>query len=271
MLVTALATPFKDNKTDVRSYRRLVESQIGYADALLALGTTAEAQLLSDREKTTLVRLAAEYSPDTPLWVGVGDSDTRRAARSAKLAAQWGAYGILLAPPSFVKCTPQGFVRHVLCVAEASELPIMLYNAPSRCGYELDPSCLERLTKAVPFLKDAGGANKTAEYARYATVLCGNECLLKEMFCRGAQGIVSVVSNIAPRLTKKVAEKSASQKERETFETLARLAALEVNPIAIKYMLFKKGIFDTFDVRLPLTNACAATRAAIDEIFGGKL
>lgn len=270
MLVTALATPYKEGKIDCYSYEKLIDFQLKQGvDALLALGTTAEASLLDGCEKKLLLRIAKGMASKHPVWVGVEIADTRRAAEFAETAQKLGADGILLAPPAFVKCTCEGFFSHVKTVAEAVTLPIMLYNAPSRCGYTLDLKTLYRLTDVVSCLKDAGSdLDYTQSAAEKMTVLCGNDPLLSKMLERGAKGAVSVVSNVAPQLTRKMIESTATEKEKTLFDKLAKLSMSEINPICIKYMLYKAGIFDSFDVRLPLTNASKKSQKHIDRIMG---
>lgn len=267
MLVTALATPFCNGKTDALSYERLVKSVSEYSDALLAVGTTAEALLLNDCEKKLLVKLAKGIAPQLPLFVGVESPCTRVAVEQAQRAAEWGASGLLVAPPAFVKCTSDGFVQHIETIARESGLPVMLYNAPSRCGYTPDVSAWERTLNCATYIKDAGDdMNFTRRFADKTTVLCGNETLLNRALKNGAKGVVSVVANVAPKLTKRVSDGTADDDQKTLFVKLATLSMQEVNPIAVKYMLYKKGVFAHFDVRLPLTAASERTRALIDKL-----
>ena len=272
MLITALATPFKEGKIDSRSYEKLISRQKNSVDGLLAVGTTAEALLLDDCEKKLLITLAKGVAPQLPLWVGVENADTKEATKDAVTAEKLGANGILLAPPAFVKCTPKGYLLHAKQIAEAVDIPVMLYNAPSRCGYVLDRRIVEKLSESGRYLlKDAGGNLQFTEaLSAKMTVLCGNDGLLSEMLARGAKGCVSVVSNVAPELTRKIIS-GASEEDSALFGLLAKLTMLEVNPVAVKYMLYKKGIFDAYDVRLPLTKACGATRKQIDAIDWEKI
>lgn len=267
MLVTALATPYKEGKIDCYRYESSVARQAeGGADALLCVGTTAEALLLSECEKKLLVKLAKGVAPHLPVWVGVEDPDTAKAATRAQIAEQWGADGILVAPPAFVKCTPRGYALHIGAIAERVKMPIMLYNAPGRCGYVLDEQTLSELSSRVRYLKDAGDdAGFTERTSKKMIVLCGNDKLLLQMLAHGAVGVVSVVSNVAPRLVKAML-RSPTEEQKKLFGRLAELSMAEINPIAVKYMLVKAGVFDNCEVRLPLTSASEATRKKIDEI-----
>lgn len=266
-LITALATPYMDGKIDTYSYERLVSYQIeNGVDALLAVGTTAEAQLLNSCEKKLLVKLAKGIAGKIPLFVGIEGRSTREAVTEAEIAESLGADGILVAPPAFVKCTPEGYMLHVYEILKSVSVPLMLYNAPSRCNYTLDRSVVEKLSQSVPYLKDAGtDLDYTSALSKKITVLCGNDGLLPEFLQYGATGVVSVVSNVAPRLTRKVL--NGDESAYQLFRELARLSMLEVSPIAIKYMLFKKRIFNSYEMRLPLTAASIETQEEIDRIW----
>ena len=284
-LITALATPYKNGKIDYASYERLVNYQLkNGVNALLAVGTTAEAQLLEKNEKRELVKRTKSLAKRTPVWVGIGGSSTVDAIKEATFAQNLGADGLLVAPPAFVKCTPEGYLLHIEDILRVATVPVMLYNAPSRCNYTLDKNVVAELSKRVRYLKDAGkDLNYTAALSTKLKVLCGNDQLLPEMLKNGAKGVVSVVSNVAPLLTKRVlngAEPAlttnngrakcrlyANEQDLALFYKLAELSMLEVSPIAIKYMLYKKGIFTSFNMRLPLTRASEDTQRKINKIW----
>ena len=268
-LITALATPFVDGEIDKLSYEKLIHFQLEQgADALLAVGTTAEAQLLCDCEKKLLIKIAKGMAEGVPVYVGVEGRSTSDAVREAELAERYGADGILVAPPSFCKCTAEGYSMHVEQLLNTVSVPLILYNAPSRCGYALDLDVLHGISDRVHYLKDAGSdLDYTEQAAKSMNVLCGNDKLLPRFLKTGAIGVISVVSNVAPRLTRKVLQGENS----ELFQTLADLSMREINPIPIKYMLQKMGIFSSCEVRLPLTAACESTRIAIDEIWNEKI
>ena len=269
-LITALATPYYNGKVDTVSYERLVNYQLSNGvDALLAVGTTAESQLLTNSEKKLLIKLTKQLAVSTPVWVGVGGV-TRQAVREAVTAEKLGADGILIAPPAFVKCTPDGYLMHIKHILNAVNIPVMLYNAPSRCNYTLSEEVVTELAKRVRYLKDAGdNLAYTAGLSKKLTVLCGNDGLLVKMLEVGAKGVVSVVSNVAPQLTRRVM--NGKQDDYEQFAQLSRLSMLEVSPIAIKYMLYKKGIFAGYNMRLPLTRASAETQRKIDQVWNRRI
>ena len=284
-LITALATPYVNGEIDTYSYEKLVAFQLeNGVDALLAVGTTAESQLLDLCEKKLLVKITKRMAGNTPVFVGVDGRGTYEATLNATVAEEWGADGLLVAPPSFVKCTPEGYLKHVEAISQAVNIPLMLYNAPSRCNYILDKDVVKQLAKVATYLKDAGSdLDYTADLAKHLKVLCGNDFLLPHMLNSGAVGVVSVVSNLAPNLTREVLNRNeqfpcqqcdkntkqdGSDDEKVTlFKTLAQMSMLEVSPIAIKYMLYKKGIFNSYEMRLPLTSAKENTRIRIDKMW----
>ena len=304
-VITALATPFLGGRLDVDSYLRLLEAQKAAQCDVLVAGTTAEGALLSVRERKLLMSLTREYMPDTQMWVGVSSGITKRAIREAFWAETMGANGIMICPPSFFKCTEAGFCEHVRMIKRACNLPIMLYNAPTRCGYTLWKDAVKYLAdrQTVSCIKDAGSnTDYTAEISKKIRLYCGNEELLAEFVGAGATGVVSVASNVNPILTKKalscagivhktkVLEESMAEPIKTSdvsnegtrksttsplalrakdiyaqYQQLVKLAFCELNPIPVKYMLYKMGIFRSFEMRLPLSAASYNTRHLIDE------
>lgn len=325
-LITALATPFLGGKLDVNSYLRLLETQRAAGCDVLVAGTTAEGALLSVREKKLLMSLTRENLPDAKMWVGVSSGITKRAMKEAVWAQSMGACGVMISPPSFFKCTPDGFAEHVRLIKHACGLPVMLYNAPSRCGYALWKDTVLYLAKkgAIAYIKDAGSDMSYArEISKKMCLYCGNEEKLAEFAGAGACGVISVVSNVRPLLVQKVlgcattvfkAKKAAelakqlAESEKEgcdcdkdenkrqntaesartlrieesvvspaalrakelyaEYQQLVKLAFCEINPIAVKYMLYKTGIFRSFEMRLPLSAANERTRQLVDMYLG---
>ena len=264
-LITALATPYLNGKIDKVSYEKLVQFQLQHGvDVLLAVGTTAEAQLLDDCEKRLLISIAKGMAGKTPVYVGIEGRSTSSAVVEAEKAQKYGADGILVAPHSFCKCTDEGYRLHVEKILKVTSVPLILYNAPSRCGYTLNLEVVKELSDRVTMVKDAGNDLIYAEnIANCAQLLCGNDSLLPQFLEKGACGVISVVSNVAPLLTRKVLDGGDATE----FLRLAKLTMSEVSPIPVKYMLYKKGIFSSYEMRLPLTAASENTKNAIDEIW----
>ena len=268
-LITALATPYLDGKVDKLSYEKLIRFQVEHGvDALLTVGTTAEAQLLDDCEKKLLINIAKAMAGKTPVYVGIEGRSTRDAVRDAEKAVKYGADGILVAPPSFCKCTAEGYRLHVEELLKCTSVPLILYNAPGRCGYTLDLNVLKSLSDRVHFVKDAGSdLDYTEKAAKSMIVLCGNDGMLPQFLKKEATGVISVVSNVAPLLSRKVLDGGNA----ELFVKLANLTMSELSPIPVKYMLYKKGIFRSYEMRLPLTAASITTKKAIDDVWNEEI
>ena len=272
VIATALPTPFKHGKIHFDSLLRLLQLQQKHADILVVSGTTAEPNMLTDDERKQVLSTVRLYT-SLPVVAGVSANDTATAVQQACAAKTLGASA------SFSKCTPDGYVKHILRIADESRLPIVLYNAPSRAGYALDPYIVRVLAeKGVKYMKDAAAdtALTVSATVNGMRCFCGNDSVFDKALHNGAIGTISVASNVAPLLVRAYAVAHTKDTDnRPTVEpqlaaiynTLSALCAREVNPIAIKYLLYKAGIFDTYDVRLPLTKANKDTRRAIDEFW----
>ena len=268
-IITALATPFVGDKVDIDSFGKLVQSQVNNGiDGLLVCGATGEGMLLSPCEKKLLVTVTKELSNGTPIWLNIDGIGTREAVEQVKWATKLGVDGLLVSPPAFCKCTPMGLLEHVKKMVRQTTLPIMLYNAPSRVGYPLPLDVVQMLSHLGITVKDAGkDIAYTKNLQKFTTVYCGNEQKALDFVDLGVNKAVSVVSNVYPQLTKDFFDGSLTRKKVSYFKRVARLTALEINPVAIKYMLYKVGIFATAQLRLPLTEASLRTKRLIDEVF----
>lgn len=268
-IITALATPFVGGKIDVDNFGRLVENQAKHSvDGLLIAGATGEGLLLSACEKKLLVTVAKEIAKEIPVWLNVDGVGTREAIGEVQWANKLSVNGLLISPPAFCKCTPFGYLEHVKNLVRETTLPIMLYNAPGRVGYGLPLDIVQMLSHLGVTVKDAGkDAIYTKNLQKYTTVYCGNEQRATDFVEMGLDKAVSVVSNVAPQLTKDFFDGKLTKKQTAYYKKLARLSALEINPVAIKYMLYKAKIFTSAELRLPLTEASARTKATIDEVF----
>ncbi len=269
-LITALATPYFNGAIDMKSYAYLLEKQISEgADGLLCLGTTAEPSLLTAAERKKLLKAAVRAAKGkTAVICGTGTASTAETVILSRYAEDNGADALLIAPPPFSKCTPEGYVRHIEAVIKATALPVIMYNVPSRAGYALDTDAVRRCFEAGAYaVKDASECGGyTDRLMRYGKVFCGSDEKTQDYIRKGAAGTISVVSNLCPSLTKKIINRTASEQEREAFESFARACFTEVSPVPIKYALFKSGIFRSCEMRLPLTAAGAETRRQIDGV-----
>lgn len=263
-VITALATPYKQGTIDVSSLAALVKRQVlGNVDGILACGTTGEEPLLSFAEVKTIVSVCKIVAPRVPLWVGVGGFDTKTVCKKAEFAKSLGADELLVAPPPFTKCTETGYEKHVKAISRAFGKKVWLYNCPSRCGYELPKSAVERSSRYAAGVKDAGDGSFGEVCKKFGLrVLCGSD---ERLIGGNETGVISVTSNIAPRLTRLAGENKADENQKAAFFELAKITMKEVNPVPIKYVLLKSGVFLTCEMRMPLTSANDQTRALADK------
>jgi 4-hydroxy-tetrahydrodipicolinate synthase len=258
---TALITPFTDaGEVDEFALRRLVRRQIeGGVAGLVPCGTTGEAVTLDEGEHERVVAIVAEEARRAPRPVrviaGCGSNDTRRSRKLAMQCGKAGADALLVVTPYYNKPTPRGLIEHFKAVADAGELSVVLYNVPGRTGVNMLPETVLSLAEDPRFIavKEASGSLDQAceilrsRPARFA-VLSGEDSLALPMVACGADGLIAVVSNEAPRLTTElVAAGLAGDRERAaalqaTHFPLMRANFRESNPIPVKWAMERLGL-----------------------------
>lgn len=281
---TALITPFAGGKIDYKSLEGLIEGQIAAGvPALVIGGTTGEAATLDDEERYTLYRTSRDMvSKRAKIIFGTGTNDTRGAIRHTEVAEKIGCDGVLLVTPYYNKGTDEGLYRHYQAIAEETELPIILYNVPSRTGVNLSIDVIERLSEKpnIVGIKEASGsAERLAQLSSMELDLyAGNDAEIYAVLALGGKGAISVVSNLYPRETVEIVrlyqagEKTEAKRLHAKLMPVIRSLFLETNPAPIKYALYKKGLCEV-DMRLPMWLPTEATRKRIDEaiaVFEGK-
>lgn len=274
---TALITPFKDDKIDFDSLERLIERQInGGVDALVIGGTTAEAATLSDDERYELYKVAKNITRHRcKLIFGTGTNDTKVAVRHTEFASRLGCDGVLVVTPYYNKGTADGVIRHYERIAEASDVPVLLYNVPSRTGVNLSIDTLKCLSKneRIVGIKEASdsldrlmaiaGIDNLALYS-------GNDSQIYPVLSLGGLGVISVVSNLYPKETADICKQyfanntQTSLKLQQELLPVINSLFLETNPAPIKYALSKLGLC-TDEMRLPMWQPRKETKAKIDK------
>ena len=208
--MTALVTPFAGGEIDWLRVDVLVERQIaGGSDWLCPCGTTGESPTLTSTEHEQLIeRVVARSSGRRPIMAGTGTNSTAETVRRTKHAARAGADAALVVTPYYNRPSPEGLYRHFAAVAEAAEIPIVLYNVPMRTGVNMGAEVIARLRQACPnvvALKDASGVvDGVTDVAGRCdiAILCGDDALTYPMMCLGAVGVISVIGNLSPALLK---------------------------------------------------------------------
>ena len=275
---TALITPFSDGEIDYKSLGVLIERQIeGGIDALVIGGTTAEAATLSDDERYKLYTYArGKIAGRTRLILGTGTNDTRVAIKHTKFAKRLGCDGVLLVTPYYNKGTEDGIEKHYLSIAESADLPIILYNVPSRTGVNLGFNLLERLSEHpnIVALKEASDSLdrlvRLATLCDKLTLYSGNDSQIYPTLSLGGMGVISVMSNLLPRTTAKLCRSYFDGNTQEALRLQLHLLPLirslfsETNPTPIKYAMSLRG-YCSPEVRLPLAEPRESTKKEIRE------
>ena len=277
-LSVALATPFDPRgEVDLDAFRRLCRHvEGGGADVLVALGSTGEANTVDDRERDDIIAACVDEARRATVVVGCGHASTRQSCAWAARAEALGARGALVVTPPYVKPTRAGLLAHYRAIAEAAPaLALIAYKVPSRTGQNLTPDVLAELWSipSVFAVKESSGdlmqiGRIAAELPSGKLLLAGDDGLALPSIACGAQGLVSVAGNVAPRAVAELVAAARPGEIARARELAARLRPLmtalfvESNPIPLKAALVELGIAgDT--LRLPLTTPEPATRRRI--------
>ncbi len=266
-VATALVTPFSGGRIDWSALDGLLERQLAAKiPALVLAGTTGEASTLSAEEKSALWRHCADFVRSRAVLIaGVGTNDTAASVRLARLAADCGADALLAVTPYYNKCTQEGLIAHYTALADATPLPLILYNVPSRTGVNLLPETALRLSAhpRIAGLKEASGsisqvAKVKALCGEAFHVWSGNDDQTVPMLSLGADGVISVLSNLLPEQTAAMVH-AAQRGDRDEaaylqLQLLPLIDALfsRVNPIPVKAALARMGLCQN-ELRLPMT------------------
>ena len=280
----ALITPFKKGEIDYDALGRLIDRQIeAKVDALIIGGTTGEAATLSNKERYELFSFAKErISGRTKLIFGTGTNDTRVALKHTKFAEELGCDGVLLVTPYYNKGTEDGIEKHYLNIAESVDLPIIVYNVPSRTGVNLGINLLNRLAnhENIVAIKEASDSTDRlvtlAAFSDKLALYAGNDSQIYPTLALGGAGVISVVANILPKATKALCDGYFEGKHTHALRLQLELLPfiktlfLETNPSPIKYAMEKVGLC-TREVRLPLSEPRESTKEEIDRAFNSLL
>ena len=265
----AIVTPMKDNgEIDYEVLGQLIEDQIaGHTDAIIICGTTGEAPTLEDDEHLEAIRYTVDKTAGrSPVIAGTGSNNTAHAIMMSKEAQKLGADGCLLVAPYYNKATQNGLVKHFAAIAGAVDIPCILYNVPSRTGSNILPETALRLANEVENIvgiKEASGnigqVGKLAAICEgKLDIYSGNDDQIVPICALGGIGVISVLSNVAPRETHNMVEycmmnryDKARQLQHKALDLVNALFC-EVNPIPVKAALRMQG-FEVGNPRLPLT------------------
>lgn len=277
-LGTALITPFKaDGSVDYEALQRLLDTQLtGFVDYIVVLGTTGEAATLTADEKREVRQFIVKYvNGRLPLVLGVGGNNTAQVITDLKamhneLILDYTA--ILSVCPYYNKPNQEGLYQHFCKVAEASPIPVILYNVPGRTGVNLLPETVMRIYEAHPDkiigIKEASGNLEQIKHLidlakDKLSVISGDDGIACEVMEAGGAGLISVASNAFPEDFRTIVHKK-DQAVQAKYAEMVRLLFAEGNPVGIKAVLAQKGIIQNY-LRLPLVPASAKLNAQIQK------
>lgn len=272
----ALITPFSGNRVDETALRKLIrELRESGVKGFVPLGTTGEGPTLSDEERRRILKICLEEAGGVPIVPGTGTYSTEQTIQRTIEAAEIGAQGAMVITPYYNKPTQEGLLAHFRAVSRATDLPLMLYNVPSRTGINLEPDTVAKLAElpTIAAIKEASGnLSQISEIHALAgdrlSILSGDDGLTLPICHVGGRGVVSVVGHILPKVIIEMldahqrGDNTEALKLHEQLRPLCKALALETNPAPIKAALAMLGKCSE-DVRLPLVTVRKETRKKI--------
>jgi 4-hydroxy-tetrahydrodipicolinate synthase len=274
----ALITPFSNGKIDEAKLRKLVDFQIeGGTTGLVPCGTTGEAATMSDEEQWRVIEIVVEQAKGrVPVMAGTGSNDTAKTIKYTKHAKELGATSALIVTPYYNKPTPEGVYQHFKAIAEAVDLPLVLYNIPGRTGSNVPAETIVRIAKEIPNVKGVKEASGSIDHSSAIVVgagpsfdvLSGDDSLTLPIMSVGGKGVISVLANIAPRPVAEMTAaflkgdpKRAQEIHAKVFD-LCRALFIETNPGPVKAAAQMLGLCSE-EVRLPLWTMSDGNKAKL--------
>jgi 4-hydroxy-tetrahydrodipicolinate synthase len=264
---TAIVTPFRNGQVDEAALERLVKLQVkGGVDGIVPVGTTGESPTVDCEEHIRIIALAVKFSAGKiKVLAGTGANATSEAIKLTQEAEKVGADGSLQVAPYYNKPTQEGLYQHFRAIARATKLPIVLYSIPGRCGIEIGIETVKRLAtdcKNIVGIKEAGGSCDRVSQLRAALgpkfeIVSGDDSLTLPFMAVGAQGVISVASNVIPKEVSQMVKLFASGKSaaalrlHEKYYPLFKDLFIETNPTPVKAALAMMKIVEE-EYRLPL-------------------
>lgn len=251
----AIVTPFDENGVNYDALGALIDDQISHGtDAIIVCGTTGEASTMPDEEHLSVIEFAvAKTAGRIPVIAGAGSNDTAHGTELCKKASRLGVDGMLLVTPYYNKASQKGLVRHYQLLASAADVPVILYNVPSRTGVSIGIETLQELAKTeqIVAIKEASG---NIDYTMRVAALCpdldiysGNDDQIIPIMSLGGKGVISVLANVVPQQTHDMCAKylagdveGALRLQLDLWD-LAKALFVEVNPIPVKTALNLMG------------------------------
>lgn len=281
--MTALVTPFKNGKIDENSYEKLIKRQIKYGiDAVVPVGTTGESATLTHDEHRICIEIAVNACKGSHVKVlaGAGSNATHEAIGLAEFAQKCGADGILSVAPYYNKPTQEGLYQHYKAISKSVDIPVLLYNVPSRTGCDILSETIIRLFNDcdnIYGVKEASGnIERCVDILAHEPriyLLSGDDSINYPVLSNGGKGVISVTSNLLPDQTSaltKYALDNEFLKAKEINDKLYNINKIlfcESNPIPIKAAMYIAGLIDTLEYRLPLVTPSEQNLKKIESVM----
>jgi len=279
--LVAIVTPFDLNgEVDYKVLRDLVDFQLDNGtDGIVPVGTTGESPTLSHEEHGKVIKAVVEQAAGrVPVIAGTGSNATREAIELTRYAREVGVDGVLQVNPYYNKPTQEGLYQHFKAVAEAVDIPVVLYNIPGRCAVAMDGETITRLSEIgnIVAIKEATGSlDLASEIAMNTdlTILSGDDSITLPLASVGGKGVVSVAANIVPQDVKALTDAilagdyaAAKVLHQKLFGLCKAMLGLSTNPIPIKAAMAMKGMC-LEDVRLPMTILTESQKETLREVL----
>ncbi len=276
---TAIATPFNEKGVNLQEFSKLVEDQIqNGVDSIIVCGTTGESSTMTEQEKLQTIECAVKVANGRiPIIAGTGSNNTKAVMEMNQKVKELGVDGVLIVTPYYNKTTGEGLIRHYTEIAKNTDLPIILYNVPSRTGVNIKPEIALALSKIenIVAIKEASGdlsqIAKTANLCREnLAIYSGNDDQIVPILSIGGIGVISVLSNVRPKYTHDMCyeflEGDKNKAAKMQIDAIPLINALfsEVNPIPVKEALNICG-YNYGEPRLPLIPMSKANQEILEK------
>jgi 4-hydroxy-tetrahydrodipicolinate synthase len=280
--MTALITPFKNGKVDEETYAKLIQRQIDNGiDWVVPVGTTGESATLTHNEHKRCIEIAVEVckGTNTKVLAGAGSNSTHESIDLARFAETKGADAVLSVSPYYNKPTQKGLYEHYKALANAIDIPVVLYNVPGRTCSNIEVETAIKLfndVKNIIAIKEATGKieNVVALCSNSdISVISGDDAINYPIMATGGKGCISVTSNLLPNRIADLIHSAlkgdfdTSRAINEELYDINKVLFIESNPIPIKYAMYEAGLMPTLEYRLPLVEPCSENKKKIKEIL----
>jgi 4-hydroxy-tetrahydrodipicolinate synthase len=280
---TPVVTPFRDGKVDLDKFAELLDRQVREGShGVVVNGTTAEPSSLTIEERCELVKVAVKtVAQRIPVVAATGSQSLAETTELTVRAEQAGANALLIVTPYYIKPPQRGLIEYFVEIGKGTSLPLMIYHIPGRAAVSVSPATIATIAERLPNLVGLKHAANDLEYLTETLrlmgsefrIFCGLEALSLPMLVIGAAGLMNAVGNLAPARVAAMCnavDRKDLEKARglhfELFE-LNQAIFLDTNPIPLKYMMWRIGLLDTPEVRLPLAVLAEEQRSKLDELL----